>query len=52
VCQNELCDCDCDEVEEQLSKLRKRTSVIVQWCTKCDSRYELCECDEPDWVFR
>lgn len=51
-CQNELIDCECEDIEDRLERLANINSVVSQWCETCDSHHSRCECDNAEWVIR
>lgn len=50
ICNNDLKDCTCDNLEERLAKLNNTPGFIYKKCRKCQKHYALCKCEEPDWT--
>jgi len=48
-CDNELCDCVCDDIDERLATLGVTSNVIYRKCLVCGKHYGRCKCAKPVW---
>ena len=52
MCQKELRDCDCSDVDEQLRRVAYEPDSVClsYWCRTCDRHAERCICENLDLV--
>lgn len=46
-CQNEIADCECDDIDERLAKLAEHPNIAAARCPNCDKHIDRCNCDNP-----
>lgn len=49
VCQSNLIDCTCPDIEERLADLANHPNMSIRICRICGLHYARCDCDAPDW---
>lgn len=54
VCNRDLSECVCHDLQERLSRLTDApgSRVAIKWCRRCGLSYHKCCCDEPDFYVR
>jgi len=52
MCQKELRDCDCSDVDERLRRVAYDPDSVClsYWCLACDRHAERCACEKPNHV--
>ena len=51
VCQKDLSECTCSDIDERLAKLADpKGNVVYRMCLVCGRHYARCKCQEPKWT--
>jgi len=49
ICQKELSECTCTNLEDRLDRAVVAGKFIYKYCKKCGKHYERCKCKKPEW---
>ena len=50
ICQRDLSNCTCDDLDERLASLGNSPNFIYKKCRICGLHYARCKCSNPDWT--
>ena len=50
ICENNLTDCNCEDLEDRLDDAVKSGHFDYKKCVKCVKHYDRCKCIKPDWI--
>lgn len=50
ICQLELDECICPDIDERLASLRNDKYFIYKMCRNCKKHYARCKCVVKDWT--
>lgn len=48
ICQRDLVECVCPDLEERLAKAQAGGHFITLWCQSCGLHKDRCRCAEPN----
>lgn len=47
LCQRDIKDCICPDIEERLNKIAQRLDIVTEVCAKCGQHRDRCKCEHP-----
>jgi hypothetical protein len=47
ICNHDLMDCTCPDIDQRLSKLANAPDLALRWCEACNRHQDRCICVPP-----
>jgi hypothetical protein len=44
ICQNDVGDCTCPDIEERLASLATHPNIAIEFCPTCGAHHARCRC--------